>query len=388
MVKNLPKDEIINLYKSGAMVDAISKRYGVSKTPIYTRLRKAGIKRSRQIEMTCDYCKKIITKTPSEMKMHNNHFCNRKCYNASKGKDIDETKRFELGYITGVAFGDGCIQKKLYRIDIYTVDTDFVGVLLSILHTLCPQNSICIYNRNSLKSKKNAFVITITSKKLCKLIAPYKINYKYKPPDWITNNEEKAGLISGLFDTDGCVYESLPMTLTSKYIESLYPIGLMLKEFNINCYIKRIYNDNRQLARLYISGYENKKTFKEKINFLRPIKSEILEKTLDERYQTEKRKQKYLPEVEKLHRQGKTVSTIRDMLRLPNTTVIQWLDEINPKRDKKNFNNYTPKQYFDALNLLNHGINRYEVSKRLNIPATTLFYWLHTDTKPTSIGGV
>jgi hypothetical protein len=291
--------------------------------------------------------------------------------------------RYALGYIAGAIYGDGWVNTRLlknkaYRIDFYNKDEEYLGVFLTFLH---------IFFDFQISYRRNCYTITINSKRLWNLLSPYKYKSRYKIPNWLTTEEEKAGFISGLFDTDGCVYKkNIPLCLTSKYIENLYQIQSILNDFGIASHIKPIYKDS--LARLYIKGYENKKIFSEKINFHHPQKIKTMKKILEDTYTFRKRKIGLSSRIQKLYKQGKSVGEIKKILNIPQTTVICWLDEIDLQRKKRHTRGYSPKEYFSALKLLKMGINRYEVSKRLGIPASTLFYWLNTDIKPVSVRGV
>jgi hypothetical protein len=291
-------------------------------------------------------------------------------------------ENYAIGYLAGAIYGDGWVNTRLYKlktykINFYTADKEYLAVFLTFLHIFLNNYQLC--------HRKNCYEVTIHSKKLWTLLSSYKYKARYSLPNWIDTIDKKAGFISGLFDTDGSIHGTIPMNLTTKYIENLYPIQLLLKEFGITSYLRRIYIGKKQLARLFIKGYKNKKIFKDIINFHHPKKIEMLEKVLKEKYVYQQRKETLFSNFKQLYAQGKRVTDIKKIMKLPNTTIIAWMDEINPNRKKKKHHNYTKENYFEAIDLAGKGINRYEISKILNIPPSTLFYWLNSNIKPLSM---
>ena len=66
-------------------VIAIAKRYGVSRACIYKILKKLGVNTTKGIgntmlEVSCDYCQKVITRNKAKIRNQIRNFCNFDCY--------------------------------------------------------------------------------------------------------------------------------------------------------------------------------------------------------------------------------------------------------------------------------------------------------------------
>ncbi len=203
-----------------------------------------------------------------------------------KYETLEEREKYLFSYLTGVIFGDGCIHPnpKIHRIDIYNSNKEYVGVLLSILNKILPNNAIYIYCRCR---KTPSYCLSINNKKFKDTIKQFKNNYRYEIPTWISTKSEKAGFISGLFDTDGCVWKrTIPINLTTKYRTSLESIKEALRDdFEIDSYI----HSYQGISRLNIKSYKNLAKFEKEIGFLHPLKKELLRKLLENFYVKEKR---------------------------------------------------------------------------------------------------
>lgn len=297
-------------------------------------------------------------------------------------KTLEEREEYLTAYLTGVIFGDGCISKhsNTYRIDIYNSNKDYLSLLLSIITEVMPFNHIYINSRKTTVNTKYNYCLSINNKNFHKIICPFKSNYRYSIPNWITTKNEKAGFISGLFDTDGCVWKkTIPINLTTKYKTSLEPIKEVLKkDFEIESYI----HSYKGLSRLNIKSYKNIVKFEKEIGFLHPLKNELLRNLLEKFYIKEKTKLGKEQEVKTLHRKGLGITQISNVIGIPKTTVIFWLDEYFPNRIR--LKQHSTQDYFKAFELFKYK-NILEISKILNIPKPTIVHWIKHNQMPHTV---
>jgi len=384
---DVPKNEIIDLYKSGCTITKISKMHHISQGTIYSRFKKWDILLiNKNAEIKCDNCGEKTKRRNCLIKAWKHHFCNKKCYDEWRMYPIKLEPTYSLGYLIGVIFGDGHINLSQNRIIITTADIDWIGTLITIINEICPQ--ISTVGIQSYEYWGKAVQVGIYSKKLCKVLKPFKLEpHRYNIPPFLNTPESLAGLVAGLIDTDGCIQihrQNINIELTSKYVENLIPIEKILKNiFEIN---SKIYSPpSRESSVLRIAGYANLFRFEQKIGLIMTRRQNLLQQAITEAEKKYKRREYSKQRIEEMVHLYKN----------KNLSLRQIANKLDVSKDyvcivarRNNLSRrtiHTPEQYNDVINLRKMGHTIEEISFLTSISIHAIREWIYRNRKPLSV---
>ena len=246
--KPVPKRrELYRLYvKEGRSAMEIAKKFGVSDTTVRKWLKELNIPlRNLKEAMNTKHIKLILRQ--------------KKLAKPTKNfKRLTEDK----AYILGVLCGDATITPKFVRMEIRN-DEEFIKKFAK-----CFENVYGIKYDYCFYSKRRSFVLYVTSLIICQDLLKYgKFGcYDWKIPKSIFRCKDEdiiSSFIQGFFDSEGTVGH-YSISASSVNETGLTMIKRLLSKIGINSTIKSY---RKKYKAIYISGKQNLKKFKEKINF-------------------------------------------------------------------------------------------------------------------------
>ncbi len=199
---------------------------------------------------------------------------------------------FDDGYFYGSVMGDGCVSKNKYG---YVILTTNDQQTIDFVDKFAKDNDL-----NSLISKKrgsNCYSLRINNKKWIKnfffdLDDSLKAHQKELPDSVLGEGRDfTAGLLSGLFDTDGCAQKDR-VELASSSLRMIKQVQILLLKFGIVSKIQKekargemhilgVKTFGKESYKLRITGLGFIRKFNELIGFKLDRKKEIINKTLE-----------------------------------------------------------------------------------------------------------
>ena len=199
-------------------------------------------------------------------------------YVAIQTKDIffpKGKKTHQDGYFYGTVIGDGCVSKNKYGyVSITTNDLEMVDSM----NDFAQANDLNLLKRQ--KNKSSTFELRINNKKWINdffqdLDDSKKAHEKFLPESVLNENREfVVGLLSGLFDTDGCVSKDRA-ELASSSLKLIKQVQILLLKFGIISKIQR----EKARGSIKICGYN---TFGRESYKLRITSLEMMERFCNE----------------------------------------------------------------------------------------------------------
>ena len=232
-----------------------------------------------------------------------------------KKSDITPKKAF----ILGVMCSDGSISDG-DRAVLYTIDKDFAERFLNYIEE--------VYGlRGSLKwrNSRKQWEARVNSVELVKDLKRYTT---CKCHDWRVPKEIKNGTIEvkreflrGLFDGDGCVSRK-NVSISSVHEKGLKDVAELLHDFGIETNLKRGHNGTFILS--ILGGYHAFKKFEKEIGFTIERQKHRLTKMLS-KYKKPTYPKEIKEKVKLLFNSGKTITQISKELNIPPSTIRYWV---------------------------------------------------------------
>lgn len=217
-LNNLTKEELVNLYKNEKeSLGDIAKLYNVSRTAIYKRLKKYGLKQRSKSEARLEAQKQ--GKLPQQF--------------------FDINKNFfsswspEMAYVLGLLFTDGCVSKTKggsYSVSLSLIDKDLLEKVRDVMGSKHPIKSY--------KPQRKVYHFGFAREKLMNdllglgLVKNKSLTVKFPsvPNDYLRD------FIRGVFDGDGSIYldlrskyEKIRTTFTSSSKDFIYKLEERLR---------------------------------------------------------------------------------------------------------------------------------------------------------------
>ncbi|MBI5148512.1 hypothetical protein HZA33_02425 [Candidatus Pacearchaeota archaeon] len=257
------KEEIYELYiKQNQSAEKLGKRYGVSTIIVINWLKSYNISTRSHIESMNT---PVIKEELKEKKLRR------------------PTKDFlplspEKAYILGVLCGDGCLVKRMVRLEIRN-DEEFIKKFVNSFKEVYGLNYTYFYY-----PPKKTFVAQISSDIISKDLASYG---KFKTKDWNipieimeSNDPEILGkFLRGFYDSEGCSASRCAITCSSINKGGLEQIAILLQKLGIKSTLRPQQNNRYYVLFIFRKG--RFKIFIDKIGFTIKRKMDNINKTLN-----------------------------------------------------------------------------------------------------------
>jgi len=235
-----------------------------------------------KITIECEYCGKKFLDYLSEKR----RFCCKECADKASCIPVDLSPTDNLGYFTGLMFGDGCIcyqnaeRTKNYDMRVFTTDQQLATAFINSCKKFGLNTTVQQSNFKGIKwgryYDQNNIIVSVYSKILFDFLCPYKkANSAWIYPENYKSEEFVKGFLRGIYDAEGSVSghggKNIRIDFCQKFSENVLKVKELLSQLGIqsNFYAGK----GRNIAKLAIYKKEYIEKYAKTIGFSMPRKT-------------------------------------------------------------------------------------------------------------------
>ena len=234
------------------------------------------------IAIECENCGKEFHDYLSNKR----RFCSKKCADIASCIPVDLSPTDNLGYFTGIMFGDGCIcyqnaeRTNNYDMRVFTTDKELANVFIESCKKFGLNTTVQHKNFKGIKwgrfYDQNNIIVSVYSKILFDFLRQYKkANSAWIYPESYKTAEFIKGFLRGIDDAEGSVSghggQNIRIDFSQKFPENVLKIKELLSQLGIqsNFYAEK----GRNMSKVAIYKKEYIEKYAKTIGFSLPRKT-------------------------------------------------------------------------------------------------------------------